>query len=40
MSVKAFEFVSVIEALQQLGEKAQTKVITDLNIAVSYQRWG
>lgn len=26
MSVKAFEFVSVIETLQQLGEKAQTKI--------------
>jgi len=26
MSVKAFEFVSVIETLQLVGEKAQTKV--------------
>jgi hypothetical protein len=26
MSVKAFEFVSVIETLQPVGEKAQTKV--------------
>jgi hypothetical protein len=39
MSVKAFEFVSVIEALQQLGEKTQTKVM-NLNMAVGYQRWG
>jgi hypothetical protein len=39
MSVKAFEFVSVVETLQQLGEKAQNKVIMELNMAVNCQRW-
>ena len=28
MSVKAFEFVPVVETLQLMGEKAQTKVMT------------
>jgi hypothetical protein len=37
MSVKAFEFVAVIETLQQRGERAQTKVIMDMNIFVNYQ---
>lgn len=33
MSVKAFEFTPVIETLQLMGDKAQTKVITvGLNI--------
>jgi hypothetical protein len=38
MSVKAFEFAPVIETLQLMGDKAQTKVITvDLNI-VNWQK--
>lgn len=37
MSVKAFEFVSVI-GLQQLGEKAQTKVMMDQSMAVGCQK--
>jgi hypothetical protein len=40
MSVKAFEFVPVIETFQLMGEKAQTKVtVMGLNI-VSWQKWG
>jgi hypothetical protein len=40
MSVKAFEFVSVIETVQQLGEKEQSKVIMALNMFVNCRRWG
>jgi hypothetical protein len=39
MSVKAFEFVPVIETLQLMGEKAQTKVM-GLNMVVNGQKCG